>query len=89
MDLQRLENAARTGDTAARIELANEFLASHRYHEPEFERGLAMLTEAAEQDAQPEARWYLGALYLTVTVLPDAHARAGRWLSLAARDGVP
>lgn len=89
MDLQRLESAAGAGDTGARIELANRLLASHRPEEPEFERGLAMLTEAAEQEAHPEARWFLGALYLTVTVLPDAHARAARWLALAAREGVP
>lgn len=89
MDLEQLERAASAGDTEARIELANHLLASHRHHEPGFERGLAMLTEAAEKDAHPEARWYLGALYLTVTVLPDAHARAAHWLALAARDGVP
>lgn len=88
-ETDHLEHAASSGDTGARIELANHLLGSHRHHEPGFERGLAMLTEAAEKDAHPEARWYLGALYLTVTVLPDAHARAARWLALAARDGVP
>lgn len=89
MDLQQLESAARSGNAAARVELANRLLSSHRLGSAEFDRGLALLTECAERDALPEARWYLGALHLTVTALPGAHARAARWLALAAEDGLP
>lgn len=88
-DLQQLEAAARRGEAAARVELGNRLLGANRYDSAEFERGLAWLTAAAEENGSAEACWYLGALYLSVSALPDAHANAARWLERAAGMGVP
>lgn len=87
-EMQQLETAARGGDARARIELGNRLLAANRYDTPEFERGLALLTAAAEENGEVEACWYLGALYLGVSALPDAHANAAKWLARAAERGV-
>lgn len=88
-ELQRLETDAGRGDAAARVALGNRLLASNRYDSPEFERGVGLLEAAAEDNGSAEASWYLGALYLSVSALPDAHATAARWLGQAASRGVP
>lgn len=89
METEQLESAARAGDTVARIELGNRLLADNRFDSPEFERGLALLTAAAEESNDPQACWYLGALYLSVSALPDAYREAASWLARAAERGVP
>src|SRR5690606_10789992 len=44
---QVLEQAARMGDDAARLELGNRLLSGHRYGTSEHERGLELLLAAA------------------------------------------
>jgi len=86
-NLEMLEQAARSGDERARIELANRLLAQHRLGSPEHERGLAMLRQAAEGPRAVEAQWFLGAYFLQVSVRPDVHREAARWLERAASAG--
>ncbi|MBS0193820.1 MAG: 2OG-Fe(II) oxygenase [Proteobacteria bacterium] len=88
VDLAALEQAADSGDEAARIALANQWLARNRHGTPEHQRGLDLMLAAAEGSRWREASWCLGAYYLQVTTWPDAHAQAARWLTRAAAAGV-
>ena len=85
---QILEQAARSGDDGARIELANHLFVGHRFDSTEHERGLELLRQVAEGPRHSEAYWLLGMYFLQVTTWPDAHAEAARWLQRAADAGV-
>lgn len=87
-DLARLEQAALAGNEGARIALADRLLNGHRHDTAEHRRGLDLLLAAADGPHWAQACWRLGAYYLQVTVWPDAHAQAARWLQKAAEAGV-
>lgn len=87
--LQMLEQAARSGGPDARIALANRLLTTSPPGTAEHERGLEILQAEAEPSGGAHARWLLGAYHLQVSSRRQAHARALRWLELAAADGTP
>lgn len=86
---QVLEQAARMGDDAARLELGNRLLSGHRYGTSEHERGLELLLAAASGPLGVQAQWFLGAYHLQLAVRPGAATEAARWMSRAAAAGVP
>lgn len=86
---QVLEQAVRSGDDAARLELGNRWLSRHRYGTPEHERGLELLLAASEGPLAVQAHWFLAAYYVQLAVRPGAAAEAARWMSRAADAGMP
>lgn len=78
-----------TDDAQARIHMANQLLAGHRYGTQEHERGLELMRQAAEGPLGAQAQWLLGAYFLQVGMRPNAHAEAARWLRMAADAGNP
>lgn len=56
-----LEQAARSGDDGARIELGNRLLSEHRYGSADHEAGLELLKQAARGPRGVHAQWFLGA----------------------------
>lgn len=74
---------------AEQIKQANQLLARHRYGTNEHERGLALLSEAADGAGGLEAKWMLGAYYLQVNARPDARDGAARALIETAEAGMP
>lgn len=86
--IESLQAAAAQGDAGAALALANRLLAEHPAGSPRHREGLALLEHATAGPRAAEARWLLGAYHLQVTGAGAAHARARRWLSEAAADGV-
>jgi prolyl 4-hydroxylase len=84
-----LEQAARAGNDAARIELGNRLLSANPYGSPEHERGLEWLKLAAQGPQGAQAQWFLGAYFAQVSVRPDARAQALHWIGRAAEAGMP
>lgn len=69
------------------VKEANLLLTGHPPDSAEFDRGLELLTGAAQQQ-DADAQWHLGALYFQVSMLPDADAKAFHWLTRASDQGV-
>ncbi len=86
-DLAALERAALSGNSHARMELANH-LIEFPADSAECQRGLKILLELAEGSHSAAAQWLLGVYYIQTTALPGAHADAARWLERAASAGV-
>ena len=84
---ETLEQAARSGDDGARIELGNRLLSEHRYGSADHETGLELLKQAARGPRAMHAQWFLGAYFTQVSVRPDAQAQAAQWMGRAADAG--
>ncbi|MSQ97712.1 MAG: hypothetical protein EXR85_00215 [Xanthomonadales bacterium] len=86
-DLAALERAALSGNSHARMELANH-LIEFPADSDQCQRGLNILLGLAEGSHGAAAQWLLGVYYIQATALPGAHAEAARWLERAASAGV-
>lgn len=85
----QLEQAARNGDDAARIELGNRLLSSNPLGTEDHERGLEWLRQAADGARGVQAQWFLGAYFAQVPVRPEARSQAAHWIGRAAAAGMP